>query len=340
MRARYGAGMNEMNDDDWMPPLPGEHGEASVPVVTMRQSLAELRRGVLARCVAETKAVGRGLMFGMTTSLALQSIPMPSECDIDPSALHVVSSCKKRRIVRRPSGHARGALVPHVWGALPQGNNPRVSGNVYALDLRHTWAQLAAHLSLESLVALGDSIVAAMADRPALAQGRDGAAVRAELVRFIPELPKFKGKSACVRAASLIAPNVDSPWETASRLALCRHGIPAPVTNHVVPDLFFQSGAPMTLDMAWPEQRVAVEYDGDHHRTDKTQWRRDQEKRMKLGGHDWTVLTVTADTLRTESSRAEFAFIVARHLMARKADFIFHPIAMTVEQLADRMLRR
>lgn len=321
MRGRYGAGMNEI--------------EEAAPQRSMRQHLAQLRSDTLERCVAETQAVGRRLMFGMVTSLALQSVPMPADCGLDMSSLHVVSSRSKLRVAGRPADHPRGGVSAHVWSALPQGENMRVAGNVYALDLRHTWAQLAVHMPLASLVALGDSIVSATSSRPALAKGRDGSTIRDELALFASGLPKVKGKLACVRAAALVSADVDSPWETASRLALCSHGIPRPVTNHVVQDVSFHSGSPMTLDMAWPDHRVAVEYDGDHHRTDKAQWRRDGEKRVALGDHDWQVVVATADTLRTESSRAQFAFGVARHLMRRGADFTFLPIAMDIEALAD-----
>ncbi|PST45760.1 hypothetical protein CPA40_09410 [Bifidobacterium callitrichos] len=310
--------------------------EGPSPQSSMRQSLAQMRRDTIARCGAEVQSAGRRLMFGMITSLALQSVPLPSDCDLDMSALHVVASCKKLRITRRPAGHPRGEARSYVWGSLPRGDNVRIASGIYALDLRHTWAQLAGHMPLASLVALGDSIISVMAGRQAAGQRRAGAEIRDDLIRCVSGLPKFKGKAACLQAAALIVPNVDSPWETASRLALCRHGIPSPVVNHVVRDLRFQSGALMTLDMAWPEYRVAVEYDGDHHRTDKAQWRRDQEKRVALGAHGWQIVTITADTLRTDSSRAEFAFVVARHLMLRKADFVFRPVAMPIEMLADR----
>lgn len=302
---------------------------------SMRQSLAQVRRDTIARCGAEVQAAGRRLMFGMITSLALQSVPLPSDCDLDMSALHVVASLKKLRITRRPAGHSRGAACSYVWSSLPRGDNVRIASGVYALDLRHTWAQLATHMPLESLVALGDSIISVMVGRQPAGQGRNGAEIRDDLIRCVSGLPKFKGKTVCLQAAALIAPNVDSPWETASRLALRRHGIPSPVVNHAVRGVRFRSGAPMTLDMAWPEYRVAVEYDGDHHRTDKAQWRRDQEKRIALGAHGWQIVTITAETLRTDSSRAEFAFVVARHLMLRKADFVFRPVAMTIEMLAD-----
>ena len=62
----------------------------------------------------------------------------------------------------------------------------------------------------------------------------------------------------------------------------------------------FRSGAPVTLDLAWPEFKVAIEYDGDHHRTNKTQWRRDQEKRSKLVARQWITFVATAANLADE----------------------------------------
>jgi len=47
------------------------------------------------------------------------------------------------------------------------------------------------------------------------------------------------------------------------------------------------------LDLAWPELRVAVEYDGDHHR-DRTQHSRDLARHNRLRALGWTVLQVDA----------------------------------------------
>lgn len=126
-----------------------------------------------------------------------------------------------------------------------------------------------------------------------------------------------------MRALPLIMPNVDSPMESKQRLALTAHGVPMPTTNYIVPDVQFASGAHMTLDMAWPEHRVAVEYDGDHHRTDKQQWRRDQEKRNLLRSRSWIILEATAGNLANDEARASFAFQVGRELAKRGADVPF-----------------
>ena len=134
------------------------------------------------------------------------------------------------------------------------------------------------------------------------------------------------------------SPGADSPKESEERLSLVAHGIPQPVANYVVPDAAFASGAPITLDLAWPEFKVAVEYDGDHHRTSKTQWRRDQEKRGMLVGRRWLVFIATAASIANEDARAEFAFNVARALASRGAVFEFHVVAMSLEELAQSLL--
>ena len=92
------------------------------------------------------------------------------------------------------------------------------------------------------------------------------------------------------------------------------------------------------MDLAWPEFKVAVEYDGDHHRTSKAQWRRDQEKRGVLVGRRWLVFVATAASIANEDARAEFAFNVAGALASRGAVFEFHVVAMSLEELSQSLL--
>lgn len=105
-----------------------------------------------------------------------------------------------------------------------------------------------------------------------------------ELQRFIKEMPPFRGKSICRQAMTLVRPNIRSPAESSLRLGVQRHGIPDGRCNVVVPGITFRSGAAISLDIAWVEFKVGVEYDGDHHRTDKVQWRRDNEKKGTVAG--------------------------------------------------------
>lgn len=57
------------------------------------------------------------------------------------------------------------------------------------------------------------------------------------------------------------------------------------------------------LDMGWEDMKLAVEYDGDHHRTDPIRYAYDIKRAEELADLGWKVLRVvksdrTADILR------------------------------------------
>lgn len=271
-----------MNDYE---PIPGE------PTATMFQSLEQIRRQTLQRCTATVGQSDRQLLFGMTTALELQGVPVPSHCNLDTAALHVT--------VRTRSGR------PHI--------RPLKSVPVIV----HIWS----HCTPQSLIHISNG--APDADKLYL-----------ELQRFIKEMPPFRGKSICRQAMTLVRPNVWSPAESSLRLGVQRHGIPDGRCNVVVPGITFRSGAAISLDIAWVEFKVGVEYDGDHHRTDKVQWRRDNEKRERLRAHGWILIIVTAQNLIDEMSIAELALRIARRLAERGATIEFEVIAISLEELA------
>ena len=77
----------------------------------------------------------------------------------------------------------------------------------------------------------------------------------------------------------------DSPMETRIRLVIVFDGLPVPVLQHPV--------GPYFLDMAYPAIRLAVEYDGQAHRTQKRALR-DLTRQAYLSGTGWKVLRFTA----------------------------------------------
>lgn len=90
-------------------------------------------------------------------------------------------------------------------------------------------------------------------------------------------------------------PRAQSPPETRLRLVLVAHGVPCPELQYPV------TGVPVAwvphVDMAWPECKVAVEYQGDQPRTDPEQWRRDQERWALLAAAGWLVIPATWEDL-------------------------------------------
>ena len=82
----------------------------------------------------------------------------------------------------------------------------------------------------------------------------------------------------------------ESPRETGLRLLLQRSGLPPVRTQIEVRDEFGDFVA--RLDMGWPELKLAVEYDGDQHRTDRRQYVRDMRRLEELTRLGWVVIRV------------------------------------------------
>ncbi len=84
--------------------------------------------------------------------------------------------------------------------------------------------------------------------------------------------------------------------ESRLRVRLVLAGLPRPVVQYVIE----RNGAFLArVDLAWPQQRVAVEYDGLWHAAEE-QIHYDRRRLNKLLGADWLVLHVTAKRLRDD----------------------------------------
>ncbi|WP_292976118.1 type IV toxin-antitoxin system AbiEi family antitoxin [Mycobacterium sp.] len=107
---------------------------------------------------------------------------------------------------------------------------------------------------------------------------------------------RYKGRRGMRRARAaldLIDGGAQSPKETWLRLLLVRDGLPPPQTQIPVRDEFGYVEA--YLDMGWEELLVAVEYDGDQHRTDRVQYVRDIRRAAMLDRRGWIVVRVIAE---------------------------------------------
>ena len=104
----------------------------------------------------------------------------------------------------------------------------------------------------------------------------------------------------------------DSTMECRCTLVMLRHGLPQPVKHWkiLIPELAHEA----TVDIAYPKQRVIIEYDGDAHRRDKRQYRWDERKRQALRAMGYTVIVVFADDILTSQGRRRFAQRVAKAL--------------------------
>ncbi len=142
------------------------------------------------------------------------------------------------------------------------------------------WVQLASMLGRNDLVVIGDYLVA----KPLPLATLD------ELAATAVRAAGNRGARALRDAAGLIRERVESPMESLLRLVIADAGLPEPVVN----ESFFHQGRFLgRVDLAYPELKIAIEYQGDHHRTDRAQWQADIRRRERFEDAGWRVIEVT-----------------------------------------------
>lgn len=106
---------------------------------------------------------------------------------------------------------------------------------------------------------------------------------------------RYAGRRGIVRARQAIAlfdGGAQSPKESWLRVVLVQAGLPRPQTQIPVFNEF--GSAVAYLDMGWEEMKVAVEYDGEQHRSDRRQYTWDVRRLEMLESLGWIVVRVVA----------------------------------------------
>ncbi|WP_168625524.1 hypothetical protein, partial [Cryobacterium sp. BB307] len=148
-----------------------------------------------------------------------------------------------------------------------------------------TWIQLASLLGVHDLVVAGDALV--RRKRPL--------STTAELTEAAVNARRRPGVRRLRAAALVVRPGTDSPMESRLRMLIVQAGLPEPLVGHTV----FDDGGNWvgTPDLAYPEHRVALEYEGDIHRIDQLTFRSDIERRERFYDARWRIIRVVKDHL-------------------------------------------
>ncbi|MBW3087558.1 DUF559 domain-containing protein [Bifidobacterium sp. 82T24] len=223
------------------------------------------------------------LCFSLFTALSLLGIEHP-ECPALPKASFY---CTVRK-----AGHRSelGDVRFHVW-ARPF-ETIRFRNGVICMAPVDVWLQFSQYLVVAELVVLAESII------------RRRQIGKRDFLERLQRTGRFKGRTRCYEALSLVDEKSESVQETRVRLTILRHGLPQPQVNYAIR---LDDGSIVVVDMAYPERRVIVEYDGDHHRIYRNQYLRDQHKRRALHNAGWRVLVVFMDDLWDAEAKERFA---------------------------------
>ncbi|GAA1519209.1 hypothetical protein BJ978_001902 [Agromyces terreus] len=165
-----------------------------------------------------------------------------------------------------------------------------------------TWLDLAATgSSVDDLIVAGDRL---LSRRAPLAE--PDALVRA--------VAGWKGRGTRNAAAALakLESCADSGRETRLRAALVARGLPTPTVQHPVHD---DTGELVGhADLAFPEYLTLLEYEGDHHRTDRGQWTHDLTRFNRYQRAGWAAFRVNAGNFASLEATLD---LVEAHLRSR-----------------------
>jgi very-short-patch-repair endonuclease len=232
---------------------------------------------LVARTHAALLVAASGSVVCGPTALALLNVALPrtwiqriEEC-IDIQSVQGSLPRPQRRGVRLYRSSAR----PQPW---------RMVEGAPVAHPAECWLQMAQWASWQELVCVGDGLVRRRQPLTTLAE-------------FDAHLAAAHGRRGCTNARvarKLIRPDTDSYPESWVRLAIIQDGLPCPAVNYA---LRTRAGTIIHLDLAYPEWRIAIEYDGVHHRTNEDQYEYDKERYAELQALGWKIIRATRSDL-------------------------------------------
>ncbi|MEN8584099.1 hypothetical protein ABFP37_15480 [Burkholderia sp. RS01] len=152
-----------------------------------------------------------------------------------------------------------------------------------------TWLDLASVLDIEDLVAAADFFICSQSR--SFGRNRLALCSLADLRSQVEGNRGARGIRKAKTALELARAGADSAPETKLRLAIGRLGLPEPALGYVITDSTdWELAWP---DLAFPEFKVAVNYDGRHH-LEPRQRDLDIRRDESIAAIGWTSVTVTA----------------------------------------------
>jgi hypothetical protein len=121
-----------------------------------------------------------------------------------------------------------------------------------------------------------------------------------------------RGRRGIVAVRELLAyadARAESAMESEARLVMIDHGLPLPVLQHEIRD---RNGERWRVDFAWPDVRVAAEYESIEWHAGRDAMLRDKARWGKIQELGWTIIPIVVHDVRGEPGR--LAERIASHL--------------------------
>jgi hypothetical protein len=230
---------------------------------------------VLRAAIFADRMPPRAFYFGRTAA-ALHELPLPKRFAAE-TALHVGVHAGDRRV------DALGIVGHHVR----IGSDDVVTHRSLRMtSVARTWCDLASsQLTLAELVAAGDRAL----------WHRHATSTRDEIGACIRSYEGRRGALLMRQAFSLLTNKADSAPESEVRVAIISAGFPPPEVNV---EIRLSTGETLHPDLSWPEFKIAIDYEGDHHRVERDQWHQDIQRFRAFNDAAWRIYRATAEDYR------------------------------------------
>ncbi len=138
---------------------------------------------------------------------------------------------------------------------------------------------------------------------------------RAELERAVAEQRGRRGIVAVRGLLPFADGRAESAMESEARLVMIDHGLPLPELQYPIRG---RDGELWRVDFAWPEMRLAAEYESIEWHAGRSEMLRDKIRSGIIQELGWTIIPIVVHDVRREPER--LAMRIATHLdRARKA---------------------
>ena len=245
-------------------------------------------------CLTLARRTKHQLIFSHTTLLELRGMTLNLSTSLPTDKLHVTVDTmeKKSRLL---------GAQEHLW-TLPM-DVSMIDDIIAGVSVEQAICQIAPFTTQDSLTLAMDWLTC---NNVELRQTTHEA-----LSEYIYGVGPFRGCRKCKAALTRSVGGTDSPKESTIRLHAVGFGLPCPKVNYPIFDQL--ELITHSVDMAYPEEHVIIEYDGEYH-YDKSRWQYDLHKRNRLQDMGWTVLVAVNSDLATQQSIARFVHMIARAL--------------------------
>lgn len=262
------------------------------------------------------------------TSRLASGAPPPSEviaaCDhmIDDAArIHVLVG--RKQDIRR----CDEVKYSSFSGRFPSKSLHRLNDGMYVTGPEFAFTRMSAQTDLLSLVRIGFELTGSFAmnknDMRGFSNCKPLTATK-EMAHFLDHAKGLRGSVRAKQALRHILDGAASPMEAEMAMLLTLpkrlggYGLPKPILNYRL-DLACPRGtrlrrSAITVDAAWPKEKLALEYDSDQFHTGAEKIAVDSERRNDILFLGYDVKTITRKEITSVTSMDKIAESIARRL--------------------------